>query len=80
MSLAALIVAAVSAGCGRAKDEERLEESRRYFTYLDKLNQNLGPIITGKGVQIRVPKQFQVIPAAVPKKKKIGRASCRKRV
>ena len=63
------MVAAVSAGCGREAYEHRLEESRRYFTYLDKLNQNLGPIVTGKGVQIRVPKQFEVIPGAIPKKK-----------
>jgi hypothetical protein len=69
VSLAALMVAAISAGCGRATYELRLEESRRYFTYLEKLNQNLGPIITGKGVQIRVPKQFEVIPGPIPKKK-----------
>jgi hypothetical protein len=69
LSLAALMVAAIFAGCGRATYELRLEESRRYFTYLDKLNQNLGPIVTGKGVQIRVPKQFEVIPGAIPKKK-----------
>ncbi len=68
-SFAALIVGAVAAGCGRETYENRLQESRRYFTYLDKLNQNLSPLVSGKGVEIRVPKQFQLIPAAIPKKK-----------
>lgn len=68
LSLAALIVGAVTAGCGRETYEHRLEESRRYFTYLDKLNQNLSPLVTGKGVEIRVPKQFQLIPGPIPKK------------
>jgi hypothetical protein len=69
-----LIVTAVAAGCGRATYEHRLDESKRYFTYLDKLNQNLSAPWIGKGVILRVPKQFEVIPPPKPKaaKKKKG--------
>jgi hypothetical protein len=56
-----------AAGCGREAYERRLEESKRYFTYLDKLNQNLSPPWVGKGVVLRVPKQFQVIEPRKPK-------------
>jgi hypothetical protein len=74
LCLTGLIVAASAAGCGRAKYEERLDDSKRYFTYLDKLNQNLSPPWTGKGVVLRVPKQFQVVAPPSPKAKKAAAA------
>jgi hypothetical protein len=65
-----VIVSVLAAGCGREAYEHRLEESRKYFTYLDKMNQNLSPPWIGNGVKLRVPKQFQVIPGPAPKPKK----------
>ncbi len=64
------MLAAAVAGCGRETYEHRLEESRRYFTYLEKLNQNLAPQWNGNGVSVRVPKQFVEIPGPKPKPKK----------
>jgi hypothetical protein len=66
----AVILASVAAGCGRETYEHRLDESRRYFTYLDKLNQNLAAPWAGRGVELRVPKQFQEIAVPKPKAKK----------
>jgi hypothetical protein len=72
LCLVGVIVAAVAAGCGREAYERRLDESKRYFTYLDKLNQNLAPQWIGRGVNLRVPKQFQVIPPKPKPKPKKG--------
>jgi hypothetical protein len=72
LCMVGLIFAAVSAGCGRDTYERRLEESKRYFTYLDKLNQNLSTPWVGKGLMLRVPKQFQVIEPRKPKPAKKG--------
>jgi len=68
--VAGVIVAAFAAGCGREAYERRLDESKRYFTYLDRLNQNLSPQWIGRGVKLRVPKQFDLIPGPKPKPKK----------
>jgi hypothetical protein len=65
-----LIIAVLAVGCGREAYERRLQETSHYFAYLDKLNQNLAPPWAGKGVQLRVPKSFIVVP--VPQKKKKG--------
>jgi len=67
--LAFVVTAVFAAGCGRETYERRLDDSRRYFTYLDKLNQNLSPTWTGKGVKMRVPRQFEEIPGPKPKPK-----------
>jgi hypothetical protein len=69
LCMAGLILAAVATGCGREIYEQRLDESKRYFTYLDKLNQNLSPWWVGNGLKLRVPKQFQVIPPPTKGKK-----------
>jgi len=65
----------VAAGCGRETYERRLEESKHYFTYLDKLNQNLAAPWAGRGIKLRVPKQFQEIAGPKPKAKKPASAS-----
>jgi hypothetical protein len=70
LCLTGLIFAAVAAGCGHEAYEHRLDESKRYFSYLDKLNQNLSPAWVGNGLKLRVPKQFQVIAPPKPKAKK----------
>ena len=64
-----LIVAVLAVGCGREAYERRLQETSHYFAYLDKLNQNLSAPWAGKGVQLRVPKSFIVIPPPQQKKK-----------
>ena len=52
------------AGCGRATYLERLDETRRYFDYEDRLNQSLTTVAwAGKSFQLRVPKQFRPITA-----------------
>jgi hypothetical protein len=65
-----VVAGALLAGCGRETYERRLDDSKRYFTYLDKMNQNLSPPWGGKGVRLRVPIQFQEIPGPKPKPKK----------
>jgi hypothetical protein len=70
LRVVSLIVAVLAIGCGREAYERRLQETSHYFAYLDKLNQNLAPPWAGKGVQLRVPKSFIVIPP--PQKKKKG--------
>jgi hypothetical protein len=55
-----LLVAA--AGCGRETYLARLDETRRYFAYEERLNQNLTPVAwAGRGFLLRVPKQFAPI-------------------
>jgi len=49
-------------GCGAKTYEGRLQETAKYFSYLDKLNQNLKEEWRGSGIQIRVPKQFELMP------------------
>jgi hypothetical protein len=57
-----LVVLAMCAGCGRQTYLERLDETKRYFAYEDRLNQYLTRVAwAGKNFQLRVPKQFQPI-------------------
>ena len=61
-------------GCGHAEYETRLAESKKYYAYLDKIEQNLAPkwVLQGNLMDLRVPKQFALIPAPVPVKKEDG--------
>jgi hypothetical protein len=61
-------------GCGAEQYEQRLRQSKDYFNYLEKIEQNLGPKWSdGRIVDLmRVPKQFQQIPAPVPVKNENG--------
>ncbi|HET6326194.1 MAG TPA: hypothetical protein VFG04_16065 [Planctomycetaceae bacterium] len=70
LCIVGLMVSTLAVGCGREAYERRLDESKRYFTYLDKLNQNLSAPWVGSGLKLRVPKQFQEMPAPKPKPKK----------
>jgi hypothetical protein len=66
------VLACVAGGCGYATYERRMDETRRYFTYLDILNQHLSRSVwRGDGVELRAPKQFQLIapPPAPPASK-----------
>lgn len=56
-----MVVLAVSAGCGVDTYEYRLEETRRYYSYLDRLNHFLGPAWAAQGVELRVPRQFSLM-------------------
>jgi|HubBroStandDraft_6_1064221.scaffolds.fasta_scaffold64005_2 hypothetical protein len=58
----AIICLVVFAGCGRETYLERVDETKRYFAYEERLNQNLTRVAwAGKNFQLRVPKQFQPI-------------------
>ena len=57
-----LVLLAMSAGCGRETYLERLDETRRYFTYEERLNKNLTRVAwKGQNFLLRVPTQFQPI-------------------
>jgi hypothetical protein len=69
ITLLGLLLTAVLAGCGRETYLERFDETKRYFTYEDKLNQYLTRVAwAGKSFQLRVPKQFQPIATKTTKK------------
>lgn len=61
-------------GCGAEQYESRLKQSRDYYNYLDRIEQNLGPKWSdGRVVEMfRAPKQFVQIPAPVPIKNEDG--------
>ena len=61
-------------GCGADQYEMRLKQSKDYYNYLERIEQNLAPKWSdGRVVDaIRVPKQFQPIPAPVPVKNENG--------
>lgn len=59
-SLGALLL--TISGCGAAAYENRVEETAKYFRYLEILDQNLGPLWRDSGIELRVPKQFQLMP------------------
>ena len=54
------------AGCGFAEYEARLAETKKYYAYLDKIEQSLSPKWTAAGnlLDVRVPNQFTPIPPA----------------
>jgi len=58
-------------GCGAKVYEERMETTKEYYDYIDRINQNLGPQFADSGVSLRIPKQFQLIPAPVKKPKPV---------
>jgi hypothetical protein len=61
-------------GCGADKYEARLRESKKYYAELEMIELNLAPKWSdGRAVEkMRVPKQFQAIPAPQPVKKEDG--------
>jgi len=68
------LLAVVSAGCGSDQYEIRLKQSKDYYSYLEKIEQNLAPKWTDGALveSMRVPRQFQFIPAPVPTKNEDG--------
>jgi len=51
-------------GCGHDTYEQRMEETRKYFAYLERVNLYLNHAMwNGQNVKLKVPKQFQLIPA-----------------
>jgi hypothetical protein len=61
------------AGCGQQVYEQRLEESRKYFAYIEKLDSNLGPVFKeGTIDELRAPLQFRPLPKPVPVKNADG--------
>lgn len=69
-----LLLVILIAGCGVQQYEERLNESRKYYTYLDNIEKTLAPkwMSPGGAIEIRVPNQFTAIPAPVPVKDENG--------
>ena len=61
-------------GCGADKYEQRLRESKKYYNELEQIELNLAPKWSdGRLIQeIRVPRQFQPIPAPQPIKHEDG--------
>lgn len=55
-------------GCGYADYELRLTESKNYYAYLDKVEQSMAPkwVAAGNLMDLRVPKQFLMIPPPPP--------------
>jgi hypothetical protein len=61
-------------GCGADQYETRLKESAKYYAFLEQIELNLAPKWSDNAAVefIRVPKQFQPIPAPVPVKNEAG--------
>ena len=63
-------------GCGYAEYEQRLGETRKYYAYLDRIEQSLAPkpkwTDPQKILELRVPRQFVPIPPAPLIKKDDG--------
>lgn len=49
-------------GCGTETYNRRLDETRKLFNYINRLNENLGTLWSNAGVEIRMPRQFTEIP------------------
>lgn len=63
-----LLILSAIGGCGYSEYEMRLNESKRYYAYLDKVEQSLAPkwSLPGNLMELRVPKQFMLIPPPPP--------------
>lgn len=63
-----LLLVVLISGCGYAEYEFRLNESKKYYAYLDKIEQSLAPRWASPGnvLELRVPRQFNQIPAPPP--------------
>lgn len=60
-------------GCGYQVYERRLEETRKYFTYLEKLDANLGPAYRDGSIEeLRPPLGFRFVPPPAPVKNELG--------
>ncbi|MCG6154530.1 hypothetical protein [Rubinisphaera margarita] len=64
--VACLLMMGAVIGCGSSTYEERLEFTKTYYDFIDRLNQNLGPVFSNYGVSVRPPKQFREIAAPAP--------------
>ena len=57
----------LAAGCGAETYQQRLNQTKLYFEYLDQVNLALSKAIKFDGFEIRVPKLFdQIVPPPVP--------------
>lgn len=61
--IAAVLSGLLTAGCGKAVYEQRLENTKRYYAHLGELNANLTAEWKGPGISIRPPLGFVLIPA-----------------
>jgi hypothetical protein len=72
-SIPALLLTAIG-GCGYAEYESRLNETRKYYAYLDRIEQALAPkwVAEGNVMELRVPRQFTLIPPPQPVEREEG--------
>ena len=68
-----LVLVLTITGCGLEVYEQRLAATQRYYSYLDRIDQNLAPAWRNPPIdEIRVPKNFKEIPAPQPEKNPDG--------
>ncbi len=69
-----LILLLLAGGCGYAEYEFRLNESKKYYSYLDRIEQSLSPkwAAAGNLMELRVPRQFILIQPPQPVQKEDG--------
>lgn len=67
------LAAVLLAGCGGQVYELRMEETKKYFEFIEKQNVNLGRMWQGSGFTVRPPANYEVMPGPVIKKDRAGK-------
>lgn len=62
VELALVLLTCFASGCGAKKYEERLAATSEYFEYKDRINTELTPAWSGRGISLQVPGQFALVP------------------
>lgn len=71
--LAFSVAAVLLAGCGGQTYERRLEETKKYFEFIEKQNVNLGRNWSGSGMTFRPPVNYDLMAGPVIKKDAKGK-------
>lgn len=61
-----------ASGCGEAIYGQRVENAKRYFAYIEKLDLALAAPWRDSGVEIRIPRHFQLMQKPKPQKNEDG--------
>lgn len=67
-----ILLAALLAGCGTSQYEQRLNDTQTLYRHIELLDDNLAAKWSDSGIELRVPKQFRVLPPPKPAKSKPG--------
>jgi len=70
---ASFVICLLITGCGGRVYEGRVEETKKYFEFIEKQNVNLAKTWTGSGMSFRTPNLFQLMPAPKIVKDKEGK-------